>query len=68
MWTTTMPAAPGWYWVRIDGEAPEVFQLVDGILWDWGRKWGIAGLKDGEVWTEPIQPPLASPKEEVMAP
>ena len=53
-----MPTAPVWYWVRIDGDEPEVFQLVDGILWDFGLKWGIGSLDKSEVWSDPIHPPV----------
>ena len=62
MWTNTMPAAPGWYWVRIKGTEPQVCQLVDGVMWTSDRELGMAEkyLRNHcQVWSEPIRAPNA---------
>jgi len=62
-----MPAAPGWYWVRVKGEEPQVCQLVNEVMWTFDCELGMAAeyLRNHcLVWGEPIRPP-AHPADEL---
>jgi hypothetical protein len=60
MGTGIMPAAPAWYRMHIDGEEPQVCELVDEIIWAFDCELGKMAeylRNHGEVWSERIRVP-----------